>query len=71
MNPETISTRAKKAKHTPYNAKLTYHYFIIYKKWLRENELSDDSAIISVPDLHRYINEGIPAEDVSRLWNAL
>lgn len=51
-------------KASKINAKKIYDYFQIYRMYLQDNLLDDDSSSLSVEDLIEFIEEYISPEDL-------
>jgi hypothetical protein len=47
-----------------YNARTTVRYFKIYKMYLMDNNLADDSKTITVKDLHDFIHEMLDPDEI-------
>jgi hypothetical protein len=54
-------------------AKVIYRYYLIYREYLLENSISDDSNSITTEDLLNFVQNNINFEDRLRLadkiWN--
>lgn len=48
-------------------AKNITRYYFIYKQFLIENNLEDDSSTITITDLEYYVNNHIPQEEFDRI----
>ena len=58
-------------KVSKINAKKIYDYFQIYRMYLQDNLLDDDSSSLSVEDLVEFIEEYMAPEDLEKYKETL
>lgn len=45
-----------------------YKYWLIYREWLIENNLDDDTEFINIDSLIQFVEKQISKEDAERIW---